>query len=329
MTSKLLNPVFEQSKKVTSGEFTTTNLPSEEFDYRIFDDFDFYALVEKSFYDVNSVVHLMIKSLPFYYSDLVDKNFLLLKKEDLMNHFMGIYITDEVYNILFTFSRVSTLTQEEQLLKSMKKCNLGVHSDTNQSMDLLEEFYRKINPIFRKVQIDSHRSSWTNSICYNPKNTPGQRSTELETEISQSEYIRLKYENGAEKLGTLNMCQTPIEKILMIGWVSDSIKQDCSICLDDQKPIQICGDTLVSIFAYISSLSQNHFLYSHIFLAKRLTTTDQKDNCKEGYYMNILETALSLLCEYQGKTDELMVSIIDYEDCCKNNKYNSYYDNSV
>ena len=116
-----MKPLHDSCKKVRRGEFTTTNLAQEELDYQTFYEIDFYALVEKSFFDINSVVRLFIKSIPLYYSGLVDKNTMLLKKEDLMNHFMSQYITEEVYDILFTFSRVSTIVQEEQLLTCIQK----------------------------------------------------------------------------------------------------------------------------------------------------------------------------------------------------------------
>lgn len=328
-TSSLLIDLHDLSKKYSTGEFTTnTQREDSDVDYSIFDEYDFFPLIEKCFYDINSIVNLIVDTLPLYYSGMIEKNIFLLIKEQLVNFIMSEYVRDEIYDILFTFSRLATFKLEKKLYEWIKKSGLQLwnkssHTTSVEStinLELLEGLYRQIHPDFRKVQIDNHRTSWTNSICYNPKNRLGDMdfSKQEVTKTRQSELIQFKYENGAEKLSTLNLCQSPLEKILMIKWVSESIKQDCEIWLEDhQEPIQICGDTLVSIFAYIAALSQNFLLYAHLYMTQALVTKDLKFHAEEGYYVCILQTSLSLLCEYEDQTEELMLSIINYEDCMK------------
>jgi hypothetical protein len=52
--------------------------------------------------------------------------------------------------------------------------------------------------------------------------------------------LRLKYENGAQKLVGMDYCQSPMEKIFMVKLVSESIKQDGQICMEAKdKSLQI------------------------------------------------------------------------------------------
>mmetsp|Transcript_20540 Transcript_20540/g.18178 ORF Transcript_20540/g.18178 Transcript_20540/m.18178 type:complete len:186 (+) Transcript_20540:668-1225(+) len=184
-----------------------------------------------------------------------------------------------------------TLEQEEILANFIVK-NSEISDD---KLFLLEELYNQINPKFRKVHIES--KSFVNSICYASKSlNEDVDSWKGEDNISQSDYIQLRYENASSKLSCLNFCQSPLEKIYMIKWVAESIKQDGQIILENDKaPEMICADTLVSIYAYISTQSQNHLMYAHLALTKQLITEDMNNQTKEGYYLCILEAALNLL----------------------------------
>lgn len=321
--SELFEKVLEQWKRVTSEGFTTSSGDSLlKIDSQILSESNSLVLVEKCFYDIKTAVNLIVETVPLYYSELISKNLFCLIKEDLTNYVMCEYIRGDSYNILFTFSRVATWKEEEQLYKCIKKACLHKSSRNTTNFNLLEDLYCQIHPDFRVVQIENEEDSSSNSIWYNPKYMfESDESREQQgDDSSEPTYFQLKYENGAEKLSTLNHWQSPMEKILMFKWVSESIKQDSQVCLDNSKsPLYMCCDTMVSIFAYIIALSQNHLLFAHLFLTKHLVTKDLKYLAHEGYYLWILEAALNLLWEYPDKTEELMVSINHFEDSLKVN----------
>ena len=254
---------------------------------------------------------LIVNWIPLYYSGLIEKKVFLLIRDDLVNHLVSEYIRDKTYQILFTFSRILTLRKEEILANFI----VNNSETTDDKLFLLEELYNQINPNFRWVEIEN--KSLISSICYSPsrKGTSSNSGfTEKDAETSQSEYIQLRYENASDKLASLNFCQSPLEKIYMIKWVAESIKQDGQIILENNKaPRGIWADTLISIYAYISAQSQNHFLYAHWYLTKTLITEDMNFQTQEGYYLCILEAALSLLWDHMDKTHELMKTISLYE----------------
>lgn len=126
--------------------------------------------------------------------------------------------------------------------------------------------------------------------------------------------ISLKYWTGANKLNTIDMWNCPCTKLLMIKWIADSIKQDNELRLrpgDDS--IHMWADTMVRIYAFIIAMSGNNLLYSHLHFIKQLYDKDSQSLWAEGYYMCILEAALSSLCEYENLASELMISINNFE----------------
>lgn len=109
-------------------------------------------------------------------------------------------------------------------------------------INILEDLYNQINPVFRLVHIDPRFDSSEDYADYIPKNDlfiDNSVSQQGSNEEEQS-CLQIKYENAADKIATLNYCQSPIEKILMVKWVSESIRQDNEIYLpSNSSPVQM------------------------------------------------------------------------------------------
>ena len=311
--------LYSQTVAITNGELSLDELSDwSEIDYDAFKDIDWKDLINQWFIDITTITNLFIDAVPLYYSGSIDKNLFRLIKEDLYNFMMTKNMHEHnTYNILFTFSRIATIRQERDLLKWIVKSTSNMLTSGLGKINILEDLYNQINPVFRLVHIDPRFDSSEDYVDYIPKNDlfiDNSVSQQGSNEEEQS-CLQIKYENAADKIATLNYCQSPIEKILMVKWVSESIRQDNEIYLpSNSSPVQMWADTLISIFAYIIALSQNHLMYAHLFFANWLATKDMKYVWEEGYYLCTLEAALSLLCEYQNRTEELMVTIIQYED---------------
>lgn len=137
-------------------------------------------------------------------------------------------------------------------------------------INILDDLYNQINSVFRLVHIEPCSDSSVDYADYCPKHNAfveASASQQGSSELDQS-CLQLKYDTAADKIATLNYCQSPIEKILMVKWVSESIRQDNEVYLpSNSSPVLMCADTLVSIFAYIIALSRNHLMYAHLLFA--------------------------------------------------------------
>lgn len=234
------------------------------------------------------------------------------------------------YFILLTFSRVKTVNEELQLLKWIKKSERVWKRFKHNGLSLIEDLYNQIETEFRIVQINSYDDFSAENLNFESKDFSVKQS-ENSPHVSTSTKFReiyLKYDSAASKINTLNYCQTPYEKILMIKWVAESIKQDIELNLSSSsKSVMMCADTMVSIYSYIIAFSGNHLLYSHLFIANSLTCKQTRDVDEEGYYLCTLEAALSMLWEYEMRTDELMMTITQYEESViRDPKRRDFYD---
>ena len=150
----------------------------------------------------------------------------------------------------------------------------------------------------------------------------------LSVSSNREEY--LKYETGADKLTTVNLSHCPYLKLLTFQWVAESIKQDNQVHLNpSNEPILMSADTMISIFAFIIAASSNHLLYSYLHYARNFSSRNTKDLSNEGYYLCILEAALTLLWEYPEKASKLMQSINDFKkselSTIKENRENEFF----
>ena len=314
-----IKAIYNQTVSITNGELSLDEVSNcSEIDYDALNEVDWKDLISQWFNDITTITNLFVDVIPLYYSGWIDKNLFRLIKEDLFNFMMTKSMHQfNAYYILFTFSRIATIRQEKDLLEWIKKSASNVLLSGLDKINILEELYNQINPMFRLVQIEPREETLNNDINYIPKNEMLIENTlsQQGSNLNEPSYLQIKYENGAEKIATLNHCQSPIEKILMVKWVSESIRQDNEIYLpSNSSPVLMWADTLISIFAYIIALSQNHLMYAHLFFSNWLATKDMKYVWEEGYYLCTLEASLSLLWEYQNRTEELMVTIIQYED---------------
>jgi len=315
--SPQLKKLFEQTKAINTGELGIDCLkercPSKNINSN---DEGLLYLVEKVFFDTRCFADLILNSLPKYYDGEIEQEVFDTIKEQLNDFILNQYLRDSVYNILFTFSRVSTIDKEQKLFECIGKANLQADESTWNDINIIDYLYKQIHPDFRMVQIERDGFSLATSLHYisHPDHVSRTSMNNMSSNTTDFSSLRLKYENGAQKLVGMDYCQSPMEKIFMVKLVSESIKQDGQICMEaNTKPLQICSDTLVSIFAYIVALSRNHLLYAHLHLANELLGEEIRDKSCEGMYLVILQASLSLLCNYQETTEECLVSISQYE----------------
>lgn len=254
LNSDRLKAIYDNTIRINNGELTIDNEEERYFQNDFSGDSNLVQLANKSFYDIKSIFDIIINIIPYYYSGLFSTKFFLGIKENLMNYLMNEYIREGTYDILFTFSRILTSSDEERLYQCIQKSNSRRDSDVRGDIDIVDYLYRQICPEFRVVQIERDGNSMVTSLCYMPssKGSTKNSSKNISSNLSQLINIRLNYENASEKLIGLDYCQSPLEKIFMIKLVSESIKQDCQISREGQtKTLNICSDTLVDIFAYI------------------------------------------------------------------------------
>ena len=316
-TSSQLKALYEQTVEINNGCLTIENFEDRcQNPDSIADDQAIEYLIEKCFYDVRCSTATIIACLPTYYRNLFSQDVFKLIKERVSNFLLNQYLRGGVYDILFTFSRLATRNEEQELFKCIEKWNLQVDDNSYADLNVIDYLYKQIDPAFRKVEIEKAGFSLTNNHKYlsNPNYVEKSKLSNDASNFDEHTNIRLKYENGAQKLVGMDYCQSPMEKIFMVKLVSESIKQDGQICMEAKdKSLQIWSDTLVSIFAYIVALSRNHLLYAHLHLANSLLGEDIRDQSSEGLYLVILEASLSLLWSYHERTQECLIYMSMYE----------------
>lgn len=96
--------------------------------------------------------------------------------------------------------------------------------------------------------------------------------------------------------------------------MAESIKQDWEIYSSRLSKHPLWAETMISILSYIIALSGNHLLFAHLYLTNSFASQNIKHMCEEGYYLIALDAALSLLWEYQERTNELMTTIEQIEE---------------
>ena len=330
---KPLRQLHSECEQISNGEMTCKESTSNgSLHYDIFKDEAFFIMVDRCFLEIQTMLNIFVESIPVFYSGILNKNLYCLIKDDLVTYFTSKFITGDTYSVLFTMSRVKTTQEERQLVQCIKKAGLKYKKFTHNGLSLLEDLYNQIHPDFRMVRIEPRDNSATSNIDFESRDKLkiSQNLDRLTKDTTSADEICLKYDTGATKMNTLNMCQTPLEKVAMIMWVAESIKQDRELTLGiSDKCVLMCADTMVSIFSYIIALSGNHLLFAHLYLANSFASKNTKDMTEEGYYLCTLEAALSLLCDYEERTDELLVSIDEYEQSIDKDAKDEYSESFI
>ena len=328
---KQLCALYDQWSKVTNGELGLKDwITLKDIHHWMLKDELFGVLVDRWFKEITTVLSMIINSIPFYYSSMLTKNIYSLLKDDIKNFLTSEVIIGDTYCILFTFSRLKTINEEEKLLKCIKRASFSGKKLSHNGLTIIEDLYSQINPKFRSIHLETQEESTTENLNFGSNNICKVQKDLNGISESKTKEITLKYETGAEKMQTLNQCQTPIEKILMTKWVAESIKQDSELYSSRISKHPMWTETMISIFSYIIALSGNHLLFAHLYLANSFASQNIKHMWEEGYYLITLDAALSLLCEYQERIDELMTTIEKIEkDSYSNNKeaqFDSFYE---
>lgn len=312
---KSLSQLFTQTSKFIEGEVTDLayEIGSTIYEAKIPEEIQ--AKMEQAFSELKCTLDVLVNSIPLYYSGLIERAPFLLIRDELTNFIISQNIQGKTYQLLFTFARALTVSKEAVLAKVIFN-NLSEEAGSKTAM--IENLYNRIDPTYRRVRIE--RGSFFESIKYSPKDedfTSWVEGFNHRRRVSQAEYVQVKYENASQKLSSLDYWWSPLEKICMVRSVAESIKRDGSIVWGEDET-GICADTLISIFSYISTQTNNHLLYAHHYFTQTLLSGFMTNQLWEGYYLWILEAALSLICDKMDKTYELMITISNFEcslDC--------------
>ena len=124
----------------------------------------FSILADRWFKEITTVLEMILNSIPFYYSGIFTKNIYSLLKDDLKNFLTSEIVNGDTYCILFTFSRLKTINEEEQLLKCIKRANFSRKKLSHNGMTIIEDLYNQISPEFRSINLETLEESANESL---------------------------------------------------------------------------------------------------------------------------------------------------------------------
>lgn len=189
---KPMQSLYEEWKDVWNGESSSRYLNNETYEsyIEIFSKENFRILIAQAFDCVKVILACLIDSVSKFYHGLVTIEQFEEVRDQVHWMLSSLLVQDEMYTLLFTFSRVLTLKDESQLYKCIQKANFTNKRFKSSGFTLLEELYNQIHPDFREVKFvveNTNPLKWSkeveicndSNLCFKKVSTLNDKSSHI------------------------------------------------------------------------------------------------------------------------------------------------------